>query len=104
MKYDFTTRYLKDNYNIKSLPQLASGIGVHENTIKRRLKQLGLIKKHVVTINYRHQRSEGMIINIENGIYYGNSREAAQALNYDVRTVQQYVKKIGYYKKLIKVA
>lgn len=104
VRYDFSTRYLIDNANIKTVVEMAKALGTNKTQILRRLKELD-IKKIRISTSYQHHIQETcLIINIESGIYYPNCSEAARALNYDLRTVQVYVKERGFYKKFIKVA
>lgn len=104
MRYDFTTRYLRQTSHIKTRVQLAAALGVSKSAITRRLQELGIEKKRVFKPYQNHIQECCLIINIENGIYYPNASEAARALNYTLRTVHDHMKSRGYYKRLIKVA
>lgn len=99
-RYRFTTEYLKKNCDHKSLTEMANEIGVAKSQITRRLKQLGIVKKHKFP---EHNRETCLIINLESGIFYSTMLQASDALGFDRSTFARHIRSSGQY-KMLKVA
>lgn len=104
LKYRITTEYLKKNCDVKKSSQLAIELGTSKSQVTRRLKELDIKKKFVHRGYQHHIQETSLLMNTETGIYYPNCSEAARSLNYDLRTLQMYIKDRGIYKKFIKAA
>lgn len=103
VRQEYGTNYIKQNYQTKSIKEIAQHLETNFSMVQSRIKQLGLKKPMIA--DRRHLTYKGCkIMNIETGKVFDNMSIAARSNGINVNTFHARIKKFGCYKKFIKVA